>query len=169
MLFSIFRGIPLNLVFLLCFILFLLFHRRASNILPAIDDPRELASYLKNKFPAKNNYTSADVQPVQKLPGILCPPPPKPTICPTPKPIQLECPIPAVQDAPIITGPKSIEQKTATNLRDQGIVVIFKTGAQEVSQLAIHLGTTLRYFEEADILFFSDLQGTMGPSQSMTP
>ncbi|PQE30834.1 glycosyltransferase family 31 protein [Rutstroemia sp. NJR-2017a WRK4] len=163
MLFSIFRGIPLNLVFLLCFILLLLFHRRASNILPAIDDTHELTSYLKNKFPAKNNYTSANVQKVQKLPGLLCPPPPKPTICPTPKPIQLEFPIAAMQDAPIITGPKSIEQKTAIDLRNQGIVVIFKTGAQEVSQLAIHVGTTLRYFEEADILFFSDLQGTIGP------
>ncbi|KAM3067334.1 hypothetical protein ACMFMG_005308 [Clarireedia jacksonii] len=163
MLFSIFRGIPLNLVFLLCFILFVLFHRRPSNILPAFDDPRELASYLRNKFPARNNYTSTSAQQVQKLTGLLCPPPPKPTICPTKKPIQLECPIAAVQDAPIITGPKSIEQKTVIDLRDQGIVVIFKTGAQEVSQLAIHLGTTLRYFEEADILFFSDLQGTIGP------
>jgi hypothetical protein len=55
------------------------------------------------------------------------------------------------------------EQETIAKLRKEGIVIIFKTGAQEVSQLAIHLGTTLRYLSPSDILFFSDLQGSIGP------
>ncbi|CZR69243.1 uncharacterized protein PAC_19143 [Phialocephala subalpina] len=55
------------------------------------------------------------------------------------------------------------EQLTIAKLRDQGITIIFKTGAQEVSHLAIQVGTTLRYLSPADILFFSDQQGSIGP------
>ncbi|KAF8849292.1 hypothetical protein BDZ45DRAFT_752938 [Acephala macrosclerotiorum] len=68
-----------------------------------------------------------------------------------------------------IGGPMSsikdvtLEQQTITKLRDQGIVIIFKTGAQEVSHLAIQVGTTLRYLSSNDILFFSDQQGSIGP------
>ena len=80
--------------------------------------------------------------------------------CPSPEPIELPCPLPNIQDAP---GKRTREQETIARLREEGIVVVFKTGAQEISQVAIHLGTTLRYFEEADILFFSDLQSTIGP------
>ncbi|KAK2630641.1 hypothetical protein QTJ16_001461 [Diplocarpon rosae] len=55
------------------------------------------------------------------------------------------------------------EQQIVARLRDHGIVVIFKTGAQEVAHLSIQVGTTLRYLDPADILFFSDLQGSLGP------
>jgi hypothetical protein len=55
------------------------------------------------------------------------------------------------------------EQETVARLRDEGIVIIFKTGAQEVAHLAIQVGTTLRYLSEQDILFFSDVQGSIGP------
>jgi hypothetical protein len=59
--------------------------------------------------------------------------------------------------------PQTPEQETVAKLRAEGIVVIFKTGAQEVGQLAIQVGTTLRYLSEQDILFFSDQQGSIGP------
>ncbi|KUJ17250.1 uncharacterized protein LY89DRAFT_718892 [Mollisia scopiformis] len=70
---------------------------------------------------------------------------------------------------PVIDAPRASkedatpEQLAIAKLRDEGIVVIFKTGAQEVSHLAIQIGTTLRYISSNDILFFSDQQGSIGP------
>lgn len=67
-------------------------------------------------------------------------------------------------DAPFsLKGDATPEQLTVTKLRDEGIVIVFKTGAQEVSHLAIQVGTTLRYMSANDILFFSDQQGSVGP------
>lgn len=60
-------------------------------------------------------------------------------------------------------APQTPEQEIVDKLRAEGIVIIFKTGAQEVGQLAIQVGTTLRYLSEQDILFFSDQQGSIGP------
>ncbi|KAI9651253.1 hypothetical protein NHQ30_001291 [Ciborinia camelliae] len=154
---SLCRGVPLNLIVLMTFILFILVYHRAGKILPEINDSRELAAYLRDKFPTKNE----PAQHAQEFSGLLCPE--KGFTCPTPKPIELECPAPAAEDAPIITGLKSLEQEMMNGLREQGVMVVFKTGAQEISQLAIHLGTTLRYFQERDILFFSDSEGTIGP------
>jgi hypothetical protein len=55
------------------------------------------------------------------------------------------------------------EQEAIARLRAAGIIIIFKTGAQELSHLSIHLATTLRYHTASNILFFSDHQGTLGP------
>ncbi|KAE8442196.1 hypothetical protein EG329_003725 [Mollisiaceae sp. DMI_Dod_QoI] len=67
-------------------------------------------------------------------------------------------------DAPKVTKEDATpEQLTVAKLRDEGIIIIFKAGAQEVSHLAIQVGTTLRYLSSHDILFFSDQQGSIGP------
>jgi len=79
-----------------------------------------------------------------------------PCSCPSPTPESQTKP------QPLINEP-TLEQEIIDRLRTAGIVIIFKTGAQEVSQLAIQLGTTLRYLSSSDILFFSDLQGSLGP------
>lgn len=147
------RGVSLNLVVLVSFTLFIFFHHRTANILPKIDNPRELAAYLRNKFPVANEFT----QGIQESTRLLCPEQ-KSLICPKTKQLQLECPVSAVEN-PF----KSLEQKTMNDLRQQGIIVLLRTGTQEVSQLAIHLGTMLRYFQEKDILFFSDSEGSIGP------
>ncbi|KAE9364076.1 glycosyltransferase family 31 protein [Stipitochalara longipes BDJ] len=65
--------------------------------------------------------------------------------------------------SPIPTEDTTPEQQAIVNLRLQGIVIIFKTGAQELPNLAIQLGTTLRYLQPSDILFFSDFQSSLGP------
>jgi hypothetical protein len=58
---------------------------------------------------------------------------------------------------------QSLEEQTVTKLREAGIVIVFKTGAQEVSSFSIQVGTTLRYLTEREILFFSDQQDSIGP------
>jgi hypothetical protein len=58
---------------------------------------------------------------------------------------------------------QSLEEQTITKLREAGIVIVFKTGAQEVSSFSIQVGTTLRYLTEREILFFSDQQDSIGP------
>ena len=101
---------------------------------------------------------------------ISCPepscPPQRPCLTPTLNTTVTKactCPtIPSPTSIPFSERP-TIEQQTIAKLREEGIVIIFKTGAQEISQLAIHLGTTLRYLSPSDILFFSDLQGSLGP------
>jgi len=57
----------------------------------------------------------------------------------------------------------SIKQGTIARLRNEGIVVIFKTGARDIDKLAFHLATTLRDFEASDVVIFSDMEGTIGP------
>jgi hypothetical protein len=84
----------------------------------------------------------------------------EPCTCPSSPPPSLHEPEPAI-DGPTTTS--TLEQEIIARLRAAGIVIIFKTGAQEVSHLAIQLGTTLRYLSPSDILFFSDLQGSLGP------
>ncbi|KAF7864376.1 hypothetical protein EAF04_006510 [Stromatinia cepivora] len=155
---SLLRGVPLNLIVLVSFILFIFFHQRATTILPPIDYPSELAGYVRNESPTANDST----QRFQKLLGLLCREQ-KPIACPNVESLQLECPDPTVEDIPLISGPNSLKQKSMNDLREQGIIVLLGTGTQEVQQLAIHLGTMLRYFQERDILFFSDSQGTIGP------
>ncbi|RDL35863.1 uncharacterized protein BP5553_06475 [Venustampulla echinocandica] len=54
------------------------------------------------------------------------------------------------------------EQETVTKLREEGILVVFKTGAQEIAKLTTQVATTLRYFTDRDIVFFSDHQGSIG-------
>ncbi|KAL2060811.1 hypothetical protein VTL71DRAFT_8863 [Oculimacula yallundae] len=55
------------------------------------------------------------------------------------------------------------EQLIIARLRTEGITLIIKTGAQEVSHLSIQIGTTLRYLDPLDLLIFSDLQSSLGP------
>nr|AGU10910.1 hypothetical protein [uncultured organism] len=63
----------------------------------------------------------------------------------------------------VVAAVQSLEEQTITKLREAGIVIVFKTGAQEVSSFSIQVGTTLRYLTEREILFFSDQQGSIGP------
>ncbi|CAL3965495.1 unnamed protein product [Diplocarpon coronariae] len=81
--------------------------------------------------------------------------------CPAVEPVATRIPIQLPSKAAPLEY--TAEQQVIARLRDHGIVVIFKTGAQEVSHLSIQVGTTLRYLDPADILFFSDLQGSLGP------
>ncbi|APA15978.1 hypothetical protein sscle_16g107480 [Sclerotinia sclerotiorum 1980 UF-70] len=130
---SLLRGVRLNLIVLASFVLFVYFHQRAATMLPQIDCPSKLA----------------EVQ--------------KPMAYPNSGSLKLECPHPTVEDVPLISGHDSSERKFMNDLREQGIVVLLRTGTQEVQQLAIHLGTMLRYFRERNIMFFSDSQSTIGP------
>lgn len=73
------------------------------------------------------------------------------------------CPSSTVPSHQIHLEEQSSEQKVTARLRAAGITIIFKTGAQELSQLAIQLSTTLRHLHPRDILFFSDFQSSLGP------
>jgi hypothetical protein len=74
------------------------------------------------------------------------------------------CSIPPHLPPPPLPSEEPTTEKAAiASLRVQGIVIIFKTGAQELPNLAIQLGTTLRYLQPSDILFFSDFQSSLGP------
>ncbi|CAD6447269.1 dfbdfe87-76d3-4b23-9274-4b8bac6d89e2 [Sclerotinia trifoliorum] len=155
---SLLRGMPLILIVLASFVLFIYFHQRAVAILSQIDCPSESAEYVRNEFPTANDPT----QRLQRLLGLLCREQ-KPIAYPTADSLKLEFPDSTVEDVPLISGPDSSKQKFMNDLRKQGIIVLLRTGTQEAQQLAIRLGTMLRYFQERDILFFSDSQGTIGP------
>lgn len=55
-----------------------------------------------------------------------------------------------------------LECAIVDQLNQDGIAIILKTGAQEISSLTIQFATTLRCFEPEDILIFSDLEQTIG-------
>jgi len=142
---SVFRRVPVNIICLALIFAIVLFHQRA--ILPSSLKYSYFNTSLSKEFSLERIPSLTQSFPTSTS-QLVCPP----TLTPSP-------PEPQKTSAP----KKSFEEATIASLREEGIVVIFKTGALEESHLAIHLGTTLRYFEEDDILFFSDLQGTLGP------
>lgn len=143
------RGYTVNLGIVIIFIVFASIH---YHIQPAIHEVSwQLPNYFNNR--SKSVVVSAAPEScTTTLVEISCP-----TVTPT------AIPNPTIQPFAAASAHPSLEQATVAQLREQGIVVVFKTGAQEVSQLGIHLGTTLRYFGPDEILFFSDLQSTIGP------
>ncbi|TAQ86255.1 hypothetical protein B7494_g5433 [Chlorociboria aeruginascens] len=161
---------------LLILTLFILSQSRRIPDLSRLQNSAYLQAFLKNTTlpppPLISQICAIQTATPQSCSCPLAPtstcPPQVPVPIPSEKP--LSCPtqhaIPCIPQAIALPPPPPIltkEQQVIASLRASGIVVIFKTGAQEVSQLSIHLGTTLRHLNEQDILIFSDQQGSIGP------
>ncbi|KAL3425375.1 glycosyltransferase family 31 protein [Phlyctema vagabunda] len=175
MLQNIFRRAPSRVTVLVVLVVILIF-RQSSSDLPHLEDARSLSNYLNNTI---RNPPWAQISLDRPSTGADPPAEPKPCICPgCPNATAVvtkhitdptTCPTLAIPQLPVPTMRKvpetaaSIEQEIMNNMREEGILVIFKTGAQELAQLAIHLGTTLRFFDQQDILFFSDMHDFLGP------
>lgn len=171
------RRLPGNLLVLIALFLFLLFfyypHTRPFrqstssfsqylNSSHALDTLGSLASELKlDCEPVIQSVITTEISTITSIQYL--------TATTTANSTQT-CPVPPeVTAAPVDLPAKTAAQEPTTEkaiiarLRAQGIIIIFKTGAQEVSHLSIQVGTTLRYLDPLDILFFSDLQGSLGP------
>ena len=152
------RRMPGNLIIIICLLAFLIFHYKPMHNFSEIDIPADISVYLNRSRNFAPLLPSPTPHPPLERPASLPPTYTQLCSCPTATPLSFSKP-------ETCKSPQEVtpEQETVARLRDEGIVVIFKTGAQEISQLAIHLATTLRYLDERDILFFSDLQGSIGP------
>jgi hypothetical protein len=148
-----YRRLPGNvLILILCFTL-LAFYLFRNNILPSTIAIPQYLNHLPLSTSATEPPTILDTVD-QSLEKQTCTPitlsltTTAPCTCPTPPP-----PPPPLLPAPLPSEEAIPEKAAIASLRAQGIVIIFKTGAQELPN---QLGTTLRYLQPSDILFFSD-------------
>ncbi|RDW76040.1 hypothetical protein BP5796_06861 [Coleophoma crateriformis] len=154
----------------LCFIaatLYLIFHDRPPrNLIPHLKDARSISKCLQTNLTSILWTPDADNTPSQH--AFTCPACP---VCPNTTTVTQPCstsndiplPPPSPAETTHIDSTPSPEQQIMDSMRAQGIQVVFKTGAQELAQLAINLGTTLRFFDQQDVLFFSDMHDSIGP------
>ena len=150
-----YRRLPGNILILLVCSIFSISYLFRNNILPSsFPIPQYLNSPSSNSAntPTIINPLSLQDQQCTTTTTTLFPASTAPCTCPTSPPLPQTPP-----------GEVTQEQAAIARVRAQGIVIIFKTGAQELPHLAIQLGTTLRYLQPSDILFFSDFQSSLGP------
>lgn len=175
---SLSRRVPANAAAIVFMLAFLVFWFRPSNRFSHLDRA-SLALYLNSSHTVQKPQSVAwgPAPDCEALSSVISTTTEMKYVTTTETAIETAtCPLPAAAAAtpPAIGIPGGLaskgpnleptaEQEVVGRLRDQGIVIIFKTGAQEVSHLSIQVGTTLRYLDPADILFFSDLQGALGP------
>lgn len=173
MLQTLLRRVPVRLLVLVGLSLFILFYQNPSTAyLPHFEDPARISRYFnKSKWSPisldRLSSLASGVTLAEFPTSPLCPNATATTVtmqmsCPTQASPGLQFQVPEKQSTSKDSAPLA-EQQIMNHMREEGIVIIFKTGAQEVSKLAIHIGTTLRFFDQEDILFFSDLHDTLGP------
>ena len=160
------RAIPGNVLILLAIVAFLALFHSTGRERRAFWYPKQLSEVpFSTSRNITKNYLPLQKTGPQRGMSVKKPPPPCPACtCPAAT-VFFSNPAPKSKEteAANMDEKYTAEQETIARLRDERIVIVFKTGSQEISQLAIHLGTTLRYLSEKDILFFSDVQGTLGP------
>lgn len=141
---------------LFLFVVLLIRLSRPSETLPNFS-PKDLASFLNRTF---HEHLDLPSTPKSLISTAILTSTTTTTItatkiqtqsCPTQKPHNLQN-----------TKTLSLEPQTIQNLRDAGITLIFKTGAQEHTSLPIHLSTTFQHLTPSDLLIFSDLSTTIG-------
>ncbi|RDW82714.1 hypothetical protein BP6252_03826 [Coleophoma cylindrospora] len=161
------RRVPFRALCFIAVTLYLIFHDRPPrNFIPHFKDARSISKCLQSNLTSILWTPDADNTPSQH--AFTCPACP---VCSNATTATLPCstsndvplPPPSPAETTRIDSTPSPEQQIMDSMRAQGIQVVFKTGAQELAQLAINLGTTLRFFDQQDVLFFSDMHDSIGP------